>query len=186
MKKIFLDCGANNGNSIDLFLQKYPKSNEFEIHSFEPNPKLITALTKYEGKSIIHKKAVFTQNTPINFYLGRPLSSSIRKDKITGIDYKNTPIKVEAIDLSEFIKNNFDVQDYIVLKLDVEGAEYDILPHLLKEDIFDGWVNELFGEWHVGKLSNISKKQHDDLVQQLNINGFRMKEWCAEEKIIEL
>jgi FkbM family methyltransferase len=186
MKKIFIDCGANNGCSIDLFLQKYPKSNEFEIHSFEPNPKLITVLSKYEGKSIIHKKAVFTENTTIDFYLGMDLSSSIRKDKRTGINYKNTPIKVDAIDLSEFIKNNFDMQDYIVLKLDIEGAEYDVLPHLLQEDIFDGWVDELFGEWHLNKLSNITKKQHDDIVQQLNSKGFRMKEWCAETKTIEL
>lgn len=186
MRKIFIDCGANNGSSIDLFLEKYPNSNEFEIHSFEPNPKLIKVLQRYEHKSTIHRKAVYTQNTSIDFHLGHDLSSSLRKDKMTGINYNNAPLKVEAIDLAEFIKDNFDKEDYIVMKLDVEGAEYDILPYLLQEGIFDGWVNDLYGEWHQRKLSTITIEQHNDIVQQLKVKGFQMKDWCAERRIVEL
>ena len=186
MKKIFIDCGANNGCSIDLFLKKYPKSNEFEIHSFEPNPKFSKSFDKYGGNVTLHKNVVFTQNVTIDFYLGRDLSSSIRKDKITGINYKNVPIKVDAIDLSEFIKNNFNIQDYIVLKMDIEGAEYDVLPHLINEGIFDGWVDEIFGEWHLGKLTTITKEQHFNIIKLLNSKGFKMKEWNVDTKIIEL
>ena len=34
MKKIFIDGGANDGRSIDLFRKKWPDAKEYEIHSF--------------------------------------------------------------------------------------------------------------------------------------------------------
>ena len=36
-------------------------------------------------------------------------------------------IKVESIDLSQWIINNFSKNDHIVLKMDIEGSEYEIL-----------------------------------------------------------
>jgi len=36
----------------------------------------------------------------------------------------------------------------------------------------------------LGKLKNISKQFHDNLIQQLKQKGFRMKFWCAESNII--
>lgn len=186
MRRIFIDGGANIGNSIEMFLAKYPNAEEYQIHSFECNPELFSQLEKYKGKAILYKDALSTREGEAQFNLGEELSSTLRSDKVTGrIDYTN-PIRVPLVDLAKFIKKNFSQQDYIILKLDVEGSEYDILPHLLKENIFDGWVDELFGEWHVGKLSNISKEAHLDLVYQLYKKGVKMKEWCAESNTIEL
>jgi len=186
MKKIFIDAGANTGISIKLFLEKYPNSNEFEIHSFEANPGLHSKLDAYSTQATIYHKAVYIEDTTLDFYLGTSLGSSLRKDKTTGGISVNNKIQVEAINLAQFIKNNFSKEDYIVLKLDVEGAEYDILPHFITEGIFDGWVNELFGEWHGGKLEEVSIKQQQDLDKLLSDKGFYMKNWCAERGVIEL
>ena len=186
MRKIFIDAGANVGNSIQLFLDKYPSAEEFTIHSFEANPKLHTPLDKYRDRATIHHEAVYRKDTTLKFYLGGSLNSSIRKDKTSGHLNKSVPIEVKAINLAQFIKENFDKEDYIILKLDVEGAEYDILPHLLEEGIFDGWVSELFGEWHQRKLSKVTLEQHTNLVSNLSDKGFYMKDWCAERNIIEL
>ena len=41
MRKVFIDGGAYTGTSTDLFLAKYPESNEYEIHCFEAHPDLI-------------------------------------------------------------------------------------------------------------------------------------------------
>jgi FkbM family methyltransferase len=184
MRKIFIDGGANNGNSIELFLDKYPNSNEFEIHSFECNPTLFEDLGTYSEKATIHQKALSTRPGVSKFFLGENLSSTLREDKLTGTLDISNPIEVELVDLAKFIKENFQKTDYIVVKLDVEGSEYDLIPHLLKEGLFDGWIDELFGEWHFEKLNSVSKEQHLDLMYQIYSKGIRMKDWCAESGII--
>ena len=185
MKKIFIDGGANVGSSIKLFLSKYPNAKGFEIHSFEANPNVFKTLEKNKGNATTYNIALYNQDTQLDFYIGNSLSSSIRSDKTTG-SLSKTPIKVEAIDLARFIKLNFSEEDYIVLKLDVEGAEYDILPHLLDEGIFDGWCDELFGEWHHNKLKMTTSDEHLELVKRLKDKGFSMRNWSAEQGKIEL
>ena len=56
-------------------------------------------------------------------------------------------IEVESIDLSKWIIENFDRNDLIVLKMDVEGAEYKILPKRF-EDGSVNYINYAFIEWH--------------------------------------
>lgn len=186
MKKVFIDGGANIGNSIDLFHSKYPNSSEFEIHSFEPNPQLWNKLREYEDRATLYQKALYKADTVLKFYLGSSLSSSIRKDKNSGNLRTTNPIQVKAIRLSSFIKTTFNKDDYIVLKLDIEGAEYDIIPDLLQEGLFDGWVNELYGEWHYNKLDNVTEEYHNNLVKELSKKGFTMNKWCAEKGEIYL
>ena len=203
MRRVFIDGGANTGISINLFLKKYPDANhlgisinlflkkypdanQFEIHSFEPNPELVKSLSKYKGIATIHNKALSSRDDVLDFYLGGSLSSTLRTDKVSGnIKYGN-PIKVQSVDLAKFITENFSKEDYIVLKLDVEGAEYEIIPHLLTKGIFDGWVDDLFGEWHAHKLATVSSSDHSKIVTSLQRKGFRMKEWDASINKIEI
>jgi hypothetical protein len=47
VRKIFIDCGANEGQSINSFLKEFPDSKEFEIFSFEAtkNKEILSSLT---------------------------------------------------------------------------------------------------------------------------------------------
>tara|TARA_B100001113_G_C21104862_1_gene620408 strand:- start:949 stop:1650 length:702 start_codon:yes stop_codon:yes gene_type:complete len=56
-------------------------------------------------------------------------------------------IKVESINLSQWIIDNFSKDDYIVLKMDIEGSEYEILPKMI-EDGSINYINAAFIEWH--------------------------------------
>jgi len=184
MRKIFIDGGANSGISIQMFLDKYPGADEFEIYSFECNPELFNELSKkYSTRATLYQQAVFTVNTDFDFYIGNRLSSSLRRDKISGYLNTEAPIRVQAIDISKFISNNFSKEDYIVLKLDIEGAEYDVIPHLIETSAIN-YINELFGEWHYLKLKSISEDFHNGLVNRLKSLSLPMKEWCAERNRI--
>ena len=57
--------------------------------------------------------------------------------------------KTNIIDLSHWIKQNFSQNDYIVLKMDIEGAEYEILDHLMNDKGIE-FVDELKIEFHHG------------------------------------
>ena len=134
-----------------------------------------------------HNTAVWIKDEEIDFYLGNPLGSSLCKDKFTGNLDKN-PIKVQGIDLAKFITENFLKEDYIVLNLDIEGGEYDVLPHLIKENIIPDYINELYGEWHGNKITPIDYwiDFSHKLEKELDSLGFMMEghHWCAPKNIV--
>lgn len=159
MKKVFIDCGGLNGCSVRYFLDNFNNADEYTIHTFEPNLDFDKDYDKI--KSILgekfnrHKKAVSHYNGNITYYKNsnNPSSNTTNVIKGTqpgcGSNIKGTITKhvVDCIDLDEWINNNFSINDYIVLKLDVEGAEYDIIPKMIKNKTFL-MINELHMEWH--------------------------------------
>ena len=66
---------------------------------------------------------------------------------------------METIDLAEFIKTNFTESDYIILKINCEGCEYEIIPHLQKNGLID-WVNKWYIQWHYEKI-RLNTAEHD-------------------------
>ena len=49
--------------------------------------------------------------------------------------------------------------DFVVVKMDIEGAEYDVVPHLLREKVAD-LIDELFLEVHT-ETNTCCKPPHD-------------------------
>ena len=54
---------------------------------------------------------------------------------------------VPSVDLAGFLIRRFHVDDFVVLKLDVEGAEYAIIPHLIASGAVN-LIDEMFFEGH--------------------------------------
>lgn len=53
----------------------------------------------------------------------------------------------QAIDFPSWFKGNVVTEDYVALKIDVEGAEYEILEHLVANGAMK-CVDELYVEFH--------------------------------------
>lgn len=166
-KKIFIDCGANQGQSIENFKKYWMDWNEYEIHSFEANPDLSKYFEKYNDVKNIHfhPYAVWVENGTVNFYIGKHDGSSIKKNKRTG-NLSKVPINVKSIDLSDWIKTNFSKNDYIILKMDIEGSEYDVIPHLLENEVFE-YINKFYIEFHNNKV-NIPYDVDQSLKEKIN------------------
>jgi hypothetical protein len=62
-------------------------------------------------------------------------------------------IEVESIDISNWVKTNLSEQDLIVMKLDIEGAEYNVLEKMINDGSID-YINTLFVEWHDYQLKD--------------------------------
>jgi len=133
-KQIFLDCGAYTGISIDFFNKYYPNAISFEKHSFECLPDNIKELKK--RNTIVHEYAAWSSNGTHKLYTGLHESGSLYKEKTTGNLNPNNYIIVKTIDLAQFIINNFKKDDYIIIKLNIEGAEYEVIPHLKKKLVY--------------------------------------------------
>jgi FkbM family methyltransferase len=154
MKKILLDCGSHLGESVSKFRNMIPDISEYEIHMFEPNPYLFNQINENESFSgCIKNNACVTDYTGTIKLWGcvknkESVGSTIEKSKsnfdgISEDDY----VMIDCIDLVDYIKTKFNSNDFIILKLDVEGAEYSILEKLIETNVID-YVNKLFCEFH--------------------------------------
>tara|TARA_B110000196_G_C20767158_1_gene484851 strand:+ start:50 stop:649 length:600 start_codon:yes stop_codon:yes gene_type:complete len=191
-RKIFIDGGAHFGESINAFLENYKTYDpfKFEIYSFEAHPELAkTAMNTFNGIVNEHpnldiyfcEAALSTTSTGEEFYIGDShYASTTRADKTTGGIRKDTKISVDSVDLNDFILSKFSLEDHIILKLDIEGGEYDILPHMIQNGSIQ-YINELYIEWHHTKLSQYTEEEHDALVEELktkyNLEGIY---WSAK------
>lgn len=155
MRKFFIDCGAWTGCSINYIKEHYP---DFKIYSFEPLPENLMKLEKYDD-IVLFNKAVWDSNGFTKFFKGLSESGSLYGNKKTGNVDKNDYITVETIDLSQWIKDNFHKDDYIVLKLNVEGAEYKILDKMYRDGTLD-MISEYYVQWHWNKI-DYPKDEHD-------------------------
>jgi FkbM family methyltransferase len=120
-----IDCGANIGMSV--FFHKYFHPNA-HITAFEPNPsafELLELNVKSNGlKNVtLVKKAVSSSLEPISFFVNNDkgsLLSSIREDR-----GGSSKIEIETDLLSNYLKEKVDL-----LKIDIEGAEWQVLEDL--------------------------------------------------------
>ena len=151
LKKIhFIDCGANKGQSIAWAIDHY-EGKELRIDSFEPQRENFEVLEDRYGddsRISLHENAVWKLEETKVFYpqtWGARTGSSLIEGK-----YSTDPrisVEVRCIDLAEWIKENKISDAHTILKIDIEGAEYDVIPHLLANNIQD-LVDEWFIEWH--------------------------------------
>jgi FkbM family methyltransferase len=158
---LVIDCGANIGDISALFLSKKAR-----VIAFEPDPLAFKALqNRFKGNPNIEciNKGVSDRAGKAKFFLHKSrtnhsgdeftVSSSIVKEKIN-IDTANS-IEIELVDLSEFIVNLNCKAD--IVKLDVEGAEIEILEKIISEKVYHK-IGLMLVETHETKIPGHDKK----------------------------
>lgn len=160
-KYILLDLGANTGDSVYNFFDMdsiYPKmlpsylvsKAAWTVYAFEANPKFDEKLAKMkfdieknpaendQHRHVVHaynRTAVWTYDGFIDFYLDTDnekqnfYGSSLRRAHPDVRDGK-TRVNVSCVDLVRVLRQ-FRREDFVVIKMDVEGAEYDLLTHMI-------------------------------------------------------
>ena len=146
------------------------KSNSFYRHSWEP----IIANLGAEEFNLTKEEII---DIPWD---GGSTATELKKkivdsEERSGLYKWHDDIEVESIDLSQWIIDNFDKEDYIILKMDIEGAEYTVLPKLI-EDGTASYINRSFIEWHdwfMGEYSGHTEKLKNQLYQMgVSVEGW--------------
>lgn len=167
--KIFIDAGAHEGCSVRKFRKLHDRENKYFIYSFEPEPDFAVYFENIPNHKFINK-AVWVEDGTLEYFQSREHlragGTLIKKKKSGNLDKKN-PIIIETIDFSKWILDNFSKDDHIILKMDIEGAEYKVLPKMLKDGSFN-YINKLWIEWHWPKIK-YPQEAHDKLVSQISI-----------------
>lgn len=83
-------------------------------------------------------------------------------------------IDVKCIDFSGYLKNNVSIDDYVVCKMDIEGAEYDVLGKLIDDDTID-LIDEIYIEWHNHLLKSNYNTQL--FIDEIKSRGIKVETW---------
>jgi FkbM family methyltransferase len=124
---VILDIGANAGYAALHFFYEYPAAT---IHSYEPMP-YCQHMIESEQKSfpqynwILHKCGVWKEAGTLELYTNSEEGFSTTSGVVRhNVNQQKTVIAVETLE-EFFTSNNIDKVD--LLKIDCEGAEYEII-----------------------------------------------------------
>lgn len=160
-RKVFVDLGANVGGGFDTFSRMFsPRAYDYVF--FEPNPACMAALKKHVAGARFGRKPTFVQaaswvkDGTLSFYgpaeSGDPRTEggSVMPDHNTAM-YRvqaRKALKVKAVDMAKWFADLQERYDVIMVKMDIEGAELEVLEHLWrKKGLFRKPVT-MFVEFH--------------------------------------
>eukprot|EP00026_Physarum_polycephalum_P009663 Phypoly_transcript_09794.p1 GENE.Phypoly_transcript_09794~~Phypoly_transcript_09794.p1 ORF type:complete len:351 (+),score=50.11 Phypoly_transcript_09794:153-1205(+) len=138
-------------------------AGEWDIRIYEVNPVFDEELKKLKDRVRQLDRSIY--GGPFNVYLFTTTAigtkegvadifidgksdpkwgSSLLKDHP---DANGTTIQVPMHDLTKEIVGNYKIEDYVILKIDIEGSEIDLLMDLLLRGVFP-YIDELYVEFH--------------------------------------
>ncbi|KAI8517120.1 hypothetical protein Bbelb_057010 [Branchiostoma belcheri] len=206
-RKILLDCGGNVASTVQLFRETYPDGKNYIIHSFELDDRLAPYFAPYSNHVLHCPTAVSNKDGNMTAYAesawspgkGKTSGTDMQwgggtlfafkkeiQDNITGgsrrLTYRRT---IPTVDLSRWIQENTNVDDYVIFKLDVEGAEYDILTKMLEEGTFR-WIDKYYGEYHGWQtIPGWNKADKAQLIEEVEAKGKPLLRWTGETRTYE-
>jgi FkbM family methyltransferase len=180
-RRLYIDLGSNVGGTVRDFRSKNP---DFIIFAFEPNPILAEKLRKdFAGaKSGVHTMecAAWIVDGFLDFYLGKrsDQSSTIitgKKSEDWTVDYTR-PTRVQSIDFDRWFRENTSSDDEIVVKMDIEGAEYKLLRRMTDTGSLKR-IGDLRVEWHWNRYPDEISKEGHDQIRDAVISLTKLTDW---------
>lgn len=160
---VYVDVGARSyGSSIvSWFKKQYPKQKKtFEIYAIEADSTFYDQYKSKKGVTLL-PYAAWVKNETLKFEINEdPGHKEVEKGRGMG---RIQPVQtgggsasssnvdqIQGFDFAEWLKNSVSEKDYVVMKMDVEGTEFDLIPRLFKTGAIC-LIDELFLECHYNR-----------------------------------
>jgi FkbM family methyltransferase len=201
--KIFIDCGTHLFQGFQQFAEKYGIDGEWKCFCFEANPFTYNrSQDKYKellesGYNITHfNKAVYATEGSIkvncsrddggpyadgHFSQGSNILSDPPDYDVTyhcGFTYQEEEVTVDTVDFSKFLSDTVTADDFVVVKMDIEGAEFEVLPSMIEDESYK-LINDFYCEFHERFFEPKSKykqlkEQYKEVMKE---SGILVEEW---------
>ena len=159
---------------------------KWEAHIFEANPTFNSFLNRIgEMVSVNHTLNLYTetaawiQDGTIDFYLDTVnkdhnyWGSSLNENHPDVVRSGKKKITVSCRDIASII-SRYSVTDFVVVKMDIEGAEFDLLIDFIKKDVFK-IIDYIAVEFHSGQTKY--KTAQDVLMKIIQNSGSDFANW---------
>jgi FkbM family methyltransferase len=171
----FVDGGAHRGESIMLARKLY---GDVIAIAIEPTSACWADLAA-QG-AIVVPAALWTSFGYVTLYQGEyEVSSTLLAKKKTGGISADRSERVPAVTLGSLLSALPGGR--IVLKLDIEGAEYEVLEHIDAALLVRVAPGDLCVDFHGDRIAGFSRKRHEHLVERLLAAGYELPKWIPEE-----
>ncbi|KAK6943219.1 Methyltransferase type 11 [Dillenia turbinata] len=196
---VYIDVGARGyGSSIvSWFKKQYPKQNKtFEVYAIEADKSFHEEYKTKKGVKLL-PYAAWVRNETLSFEISHnPDPSSEERGgrgmgRIQPVKSKGSSVrevdKIQGFDFANWVKNTVSEQDFVVMKMDVEGTEFDLIPRLFETGAIC-LIDEIFLECHYnrwqkccpGQRSSKYEKTYGqclDLLNSLRESGVLVHQW---------
>lgn len=171
------------GENISFSQELSNEYSQAEIHAFDPTPKAIKFMKEYDKKKFPHFQFYEFGLADVDgmqkFYLPKDkncVSGSARYNySVNENDYIQVPMYTLKRILDMLGHNHIDL-----LKMDIEGSEFTVLPQILKSRIS---IEQICVELH-DRLMEDGAKERERLLELLYRNGYALI--CMSETEEEL
>ncbi|GAU13885.1 hypothetical protein TSUD_262120 [Trifolium subterraneum] len=196
---VYVDVGARSyGSSIGSWFKKqYPKQNKtFHVYAIEADKAFHQEYAMKKGVTLL-PYAAWVKNESLVFEINNDPGDK-KKEKVGRGMGRIQPLdsqggggggvqKIQGFDFAEWLKNTVTMNDFVVMKMDVEGTEFDLIPRLFETGAIC-LVDEIFLECHYnrwqrccpGQRSPKYEKTYDQCLQLFNSlrqSGVLVHQW---------
>ncbi|XP_006819321.1 uncharacterized protein LOC102806558 [Saccoglossus kowalevskii] len=167
---VYIDVGANRGDTLQVFyntlsadLSNNPyvelpydyEPSKWKVFAFEADEIHSDELHQLQKKfhfKLYSGTAAWVDDLGVMLYLDR----SAKTNGYWGTSISGTkrnlndthPVKVQSLDFSAWLREHVTNDDFVVLKMNIEGAEFAVLDKMLRDETFC-LIDQLFIFYHV-------------------------------------
>ena len=138
-RRIYFDLGAKTYNSSigGWFKTQYPGASTFDkIIAIEAEDSYDATYQGHEDVELVHA-AVWTADRQVPWGTKYVVDDKSQQNRGTK----------QGIDLAAFLRSHVTANDFVVVKMDIEGAEWEVVPHLVRHGAIR-LIDDLFVEMH--------------------------------------
>lgn len=173
-----LDCGSNIGMSVLFFRHRFPNA---VITAFEPHPIAFKTLRKNVEHNhldvTLHQIAVAERSGTVDFYCNDDVSDSLDMSLLPNRTEQS--IEVQARCLSDYVDDEIDL-----LKLDVEGAEEQVLRELADSGAL-GRIRSIACEYHHHRPVRSDRLSETLAILETNGFGYQLRAHSSADNHLE-
>nr|KYP63601.1 hypothetical protein KK1_018180 [Cajanus cajan] len=197
---LYVDVGARSyGSSIGSWFRKqYPKQNKtFHVYAIEADKTFHQEYGLKKGLTLV-PYAAWVKNETLTFEIHRDPGEHVEvkgrgMGRIQPVQssgqgkFDGEVEQIQGFDFANWLKKTVTKNDFVVMKMDVEGTEFDLIPRLFKTGAIC-LIDEIFLECHYnrwqrccpGQRSSKYEKTYDQCLQLFNSlrqSGVLVHQW---------
>ena len=164
---VVFDLGGYVGDFADEIHKKYG----CEVYLFEPSKKFFDlCVNRFENNNKIHCFNFGLSDVDGEFFLSDGDDGSSIKDERSDVDESGELVLVKSF---EGFYNEFGAKKIDLLKINIEGGEFDVLPHVIDKGIVNN-ISNLQIQFH--NFIDGAEEKRDEIRRGLDIT--HENNWC--------